>query len=72
MASPLRQGPDVHGERSLVFSNDTAVSRTSNAFEGALDGLDFSMEPFGVDSWSWPANDWVDPEIHEAGMAVEG
>ncbi len=57
MASPSRQGPDAHGGRSLVFSNDTAASCASNAFEGALDGLDFGMEPFGVDSWSWPPND---------------
>lgn len=31
----------------------------NNAFEGALDSLDFNMEPMGLDSLAWFSNEWA-------------
>ncbi|EOO00179.1 putative s-adenosylmethionine decarboxylase proenzyme protein [Phaeoacremonium minimum UCRPA7] len=57
---PLRD--DQSTIRDAVMSNDTSTSNISNAFEGALDGLDFGVDPFGMDSMSWYTSTWIDPE----------
>lgn len=52
-----------------VMSTGTgAVSETSNAFEGALEGLDFGgMEPFGLDSVTWLSSDWLNADFQPPG-----
>jgi hypothetical protein len=53
-----------------VMSNGTATSHQSNAFEGALDGLDFTMGPFGMDSAGWDATPWPQPEFGAPGLSM--
>ncbi|KAK1968032.1 hypothetical protein LY78DRAFT_457040 [Colletotrichum sublineola] len=37
----------------------TGSLEVNNAFEGALDSLDFNMEPMGLDSLAWFSNEWA-------------
>jgi hypothetical protein len=41
----------------------------NNAFEGAMDGFDFTFESFGntgLDSVSWFSNEWLNNEFPQA------
>jgi hypothetical protein len=42
--------PDGNPQESGAASVATHVTSGSNAFEGALDGLDFGLDLFGMDS----------------------
>ncbi|KAK1702291.1 hypothetical protein BDP67DRAFT_585499 [Colletotrichum lupini] len=55
---PESNKPD---EQAPVPSQPTALGslEVNNAFEGALDSLDFNMEPMGLDSLAWFSNEWA-------------
>ncbi|GKT84082.1 hypothetical protein Ct61P_01932 [Colletotrichum tofieldiae] len=48
-------------EQTPVLLQPTAIGslEVNNAFEGALDSLDFNMEPMGLDSLAWFSNEWA-------------
>ncbi|KAK2043192.1 hypothetical protein LZ31DRAFT_335999 [Colletotrichum somersetense] len=48
-------------EQAPVPSQLTSIGslEVNNAFEGALDSLDFNMEPMGLDSLAWFSNEWA-------------
>ncbi|KAK2002637.1 hypothetical protein LX36DRAFT_229234 [Colletotrichum falcatum] len=48
-------------EQAPVPLQPTSVGslEVNNAFEGALDSLDFNMEPMGLDSLAWFSNEWA-------------
>lgn len=53
-----------------VLSNGTSASQQSNAFEGALEGLDMTLEPFGMESLTWFSNDWLNGDFPQADMSA--
>ncbi|KAK1585912.1 uncharacterized protein LY79DRAFT_517975 [Colletotrichum navitas] len=48
-------------EQAPVPPQPTSIGslEVNNAFEGALDSLDFNMEPMGLDSLAWFSNEWA-------------
>ncbi|KAJ9139348.1 Chromate ion transporter [Pleurostoma richardsiae] len=57
--------PQTEEEGRAGAMSESALTHASNAFEGALDGMHFGMEAFGMDPMNWypgPA-DWMDPDL---------
>jgi hypothetical protein len=55
-SSPIPDPMEISDPKSVAESTASAPTYISDAFEGALEGLDFGVETLGVDSLAWFTN----------------